>query len=55
MVTTKQMNIKIRTYYFFKDMVNIKNVDPNFFKLDKNLFKNIGVYNIGYITKKRSI
>ena len=33
-------------------MVNIKNFDPNFLKLDKKSFKNIGVYYVGYITKK---
>ena len=52
MVTTKQMNIKNRTYYFYDDMVNIKNFDPNLLKLDKKSFKNIVVCYIGYITKK---
>ena len=33
-------------------MVNIKNSDPTLLKLDKKSFKNIGVYYIGYITKK---
>ena len=51
MVTTKQMNIKNRTYYFYDDMVNIKYFDPNFLKLDRKSFKNIGVYYIEYITK----
>ena len=52
MVTTKQINIKNRTYYFYDDMVNIKDFDPSLLKLDKKSFKNIGVYYIGYITKK---
>ena len=52
MVTTKQMNIKNRTYYFYDDVVNIKNFDPLLLKLDKKSFKNIGVYYTGYITKK---
>ena len=46
------MNIKNRTYYFYDDMVNIKDFDPNLLKLDKTSFKNIGVYYIGYITEK---
>ena len=46
------MNIKNRTYYFYDDMVDIKNFDSNLLKLDKKSFKNIGVYFIGYITKK---
>ena len=52
MVTTKQMNIENRTYCFFNGLINIKYFDPKLLKLDKNSFKNIGVYYIGYITKK---
>ena len=52
MVATKQMNIKNRTYYFFSDLINIKDFDPKLLKLDKKSFKNIGVYYIGYIKKK---
>ena len=47
----KQMTVKNRTYYFYDDMVNIKDFDPNLLKSDKKSFKNIGVYYIGYITK----
>ena len=46
------MNIKNRTYYFYGDMVNIKNFDQNMLKLDKKSFKNIGVYYTEYIAKK---
>ena len=52
MVTTKQMNIKNRTYYFYNDLINIKDFNPKLLKLDKKSFKSIGVYCIGYITKK---
>ena len=52
MGTTKQIKITNRTYYFYDDMVNIKDFDPNLLKLDKKSFKNIGVYYIGYITQK---
>ena len=31
----KQVNIKNRTYYFFNDMINIKNFDSNLLKIDK--------------------
>ena len=48
----KEINIKNRTYYFFDDMINIKNVDPNLLKIDKNSYKNIEIYYIGYITTK---
>ena len=33
-------------------MINIKDFDPNLIKIDKKSYKNIGIYNIGYITKK---
>ena len=46
------MNIKNRTYYFYNDLINIKDFDPKLLKLDKKSFKKIGVYYIGYITKK---
>ena len=50
----KQINIKNRTYYFFNDMINIKDFDPSLIKIDKKSYKNIGIYNIGYITIKDS-
>ena len=51
----KQMNIKNRIYYFYDDMINIKDFDPNLMKIDQKSLKNIGVYYIGYITKKKKI
>ena len=53
MGTPKQMNIKNRTYYFYNDLINIKDFDPKLLKLDKKLYKNIDIYYSGYITKKR--
>ena len=49
MGNTKQINIKNLTYYFFNDMINIKNFDPSMIKIGKKLYKNIGIYYIGYI------
>ena len=34
-------------------MINIKNFDPILLKIDKKSYKNIGIYNIGYITIKK--
>ena len=45
----KQVNIKNGTYYFFNDMINIKNFDSNLLKIDKKLYKNIAIYYFGYI------
>ena len=52
MGSVKQMNIKNRTYYFFDDMINIKNFDSNLLKIDKKSYKNIDIYYIGYIIIK---
>ena len=52
MENIKQINIKNRTYYFFNDMINIKDFDPSLIKIDKKSSKNIGIYYIGYITIK---
>ena len=48
----KQINIKNRTYYFYNYIIDIKNFDARFLKIDKKSYRNIGVYNIGYITIK---
>ena len=48
----KQISIKNRTYYFYND-IDIKNVDAKLLQIDKKSYKNIWIYNIGYITKKR--
>ena len=50
----REINIKNQTYYFFNDMINIKDFDPNLLKLDKKSYKNIDIYCIGYITVKDS-
>ena len=49
----KQIKIKNRTYYFYNDMINLKNFKSNLLKIDKKLHKNISNYNIGYITVKK--
>ena len=49
----KQINIKNRTYYFYNDMISLKNFEPNLLKIDRKSYKNIGIYNIGYITIKK--
>ena len=49
----KQINNKNRTYLFYNEMINLKNFTSNLLKIDKKSYKNIGVYNIGYITIKK--
>ena len=50
----KNIDIKYRTYYFFDDMINIKDFDSNLLKIDKKLYKNSDIYYIGYVTMKDS-
>ena len=48
----KNIDIKNRRYYFFNDIINIKNFDPNNIKIDEKPYKNILVYYIGYVMVK---
>ena len=48
----RQLNIEGITYYFYNDLINIKNVNSNILKLDKKSVLDNDVYYIGYITKK---
>ena len=49
-----EINIKNRTYYFFDDMINIKDFNPDLLNKDKRSYKSIDIYYIGYITMKYS-
>ena len=49
----KQMKIKNRIYYLYNDMTNLKNFEQNLLNIDKNSYKNIGIYNIWYIIIKK--
>ena len=53
MKTTEEINIKNRTYYFYNDIINIETFDSNMLKLDKKTYKNLDIYNIGYVTIKK--
>ena len=50
----KEINIKIEHFYFFDDMISIKDFDSSQLKINKKSYKNIGIYRIGYITMKDS-
>ena len=49
----KQIDIKNRSYYFYNDTIDLKDFDARLLKIDKKSYKNIGIYNIGYITIKK--
>ena len=44
MGSIKETNIKYQTYYFFDDMINIKDFNSNLLKIDKTSYKNIDIY-----------
>ena len=46
----KDIHIKNCTYYFYDDMINIKNLNQNKVKIDEKSYKNILIYYIGYVT-----
>ena len=48
----KQINMKNQTYYFYNDIIDFKDFDAKLLKIDKNSYKNIDIYYIGYITIK---
>ena len=53
-MSVKDINIK-NYYYFFDDIINIKDFDPNKIKTDEKSYKNILIYYIGYITMKKGL
>ena len=40
----KDINIENQAYYFFNDIINIENFDPNNIKIDETSYKNIFIY-----------
>ena len=53
MGVVKQINIKNQTYYFYNDIIILKNFKSKWLRIDKKSYKNIGIYNIGYIAIKK--
>ena len=51
--TSKEINIKNQAYYFFDDIISIKNFHLNLLEIDKKLYKDIHIYYIGYIRIKK--
>ena len=54
-MSTKDINKINHTYYFFDDIINIKDLDPNNIKIDEKSYKNILIYYIGYVTIKKDL
>ena len=54
MGSIKEINIKERTYYFYNDIIDIETFDSKNLKLDKKTYKDLDIYNIGYVTIKKT-
>ena len=51
----KQTNINNWTYCFNNGIIDLKDFDARLLKIDKISYKNIGIYNIRYITIKKTV
>ena len=49
----RQINIKNRTYYFYNDQINLKDIDAKMLKINKKNYKKVDVCYIGYVTVKK--
>ena len=52
-MSIKEINIEECTYYFYNDIIDIETFDSKNLKLDKKTYKDLDIYNIGYVTKKK--
>ena len=53
MVTTKEINIKNRNYYYYDDIIDLAEFDESKIKVDKKDFNDINIYYLGYEYKKK--
>ena len=53
MGTTKEINIKIRTYYYYNDIINLDEFNQSKVKVDKKNFNDIDIYYLGYEYQKK--
>ena len=51
----KELSINNRSYYFYNDIINLKDFHSNLLKIDKKQYKEIDIYYIGYITIKKLV
>ena len=53
-MTTKRLNIKNRSYYFYNDLINVLNFKSENLKLDKRTWKDIDIFYIVYADKEKT-
>ena len=52
-MTTRQLNIQNKSYYFYNDLINVLNFEAFNLKLDKKSRKDIDIYYVGYVDKDK--
>ena len=55
METTKQINIKNETYYFYNDIIDIKTFDLDMLKLDKKKRTKILIFTILDMSQRKKL
>ena len=53
MGSIKEINIKKPTYHFYNDIIDLKTFNSNNLKVDKKTYKDLDIFNIGYVTIKK--
>ena len=53
MGTTKEINIKNRTYHYYNDIIDLDTFDESKIKVDKKDFNDIDIYYLGYEYQKK--
>ena len=53
MGSTKEINLKNRTHYFYNDIIDLKTFDSTNLKVDKKTYKDLDICNIAYVTIKK--
>ena len=51
----KELSINNQSYYFYNDIINLKDFHSNLLKIDKKRCREIDIYYIGYIMIKKSM
>ena len=51
-MTTKQLDIKNRSYYFYNDLINILGFGASNLQFDRKPSMDLDIYYIGYVDKK---
>ena len=54
-MSVKDINIKNQTQYFFNNIMDIKDFDPNNIRIYKKSQKNILIYYIAYVMIKKTL